>query len=63
MIYANRGCQDQPVRHTDLQHPQLIRNNQPIENVTSHKHLGLVLSNDGTWHYHIDLSHPKLGQE
>ena len=29
--------------------------NQPIENVTSHKHLGLVLSNDGTWHNHIEL--------
>ena len=42
-------------RRTDLQHPQLILNNQSIENVTSHKHLGLVLSNDGTWHNHIEL--------
>ena len=42
-------------RRTDLQHPQLILNNQPIENVISHKHLGLVLSNDGTWQNHIEL--------
>ena len=42
-------------RRTDLQHPQLILNNQSIENVTSHKHLGLVLSNDGTWHNHIEF--------
>ena len=33
----------------------LILNNQPIVNVTSHKHLGLVLSNNWTWHNHIEL--------
>ena len=42
-------------RRADLRHPQLILNNQPIENVTSHKHLGLVVSNDRTWHNHIEL--------
>ena len=42
-------------RRADLRQPQLILNNQPIENVTPYKHLGLVLSNDGTWHKHIEL--------
>ena len=29
-------------------------NDQPIKKVTSHKHLGIFFSNDGTWHEHID---------
>ena len=29
-------------------------NNEPIKEVTSHKHLGIFFSNDGTWHQHID---------
>ena len=29
-------------------------NNEPIKEVTSHKHLGLFLSNDGKWHEHIN---------
>lgn len=35
-------------------HPQLKMNNEPIKEVNSHKHLGIFLSNDGTWHEHID---------
>ena len=27
-------------------------NNEPIKEVTSHKHLGIFLSSDGTWHEH-----------
>ena len=42
-------------RRANLRHSQMILNNQPIENVTSHKHLSLVLSNDGIWHNHIEL--------
>ena len=34
-------------------HPQLLMNNEPINEVASHKHLGIFLSNDGTWHEHI----------
>ena len=29
-------------------------NDEPIKEVTSHKHLGIFFSNDGTWHQHID---------
>ena len=29
-------------------------NNQPISEVNSHKHLGLILSNDCTWHDHLE---------
>ena len=34
-------------------HPQLKMNNEPINEVARHKHLGIFLSNDGTWHEHI----------
>ena len=29
--------------------------NEPINEVASHKHLGIYLSNDGTWHEYITL--------
>ena len=29
-------------------------NDEPIKEVTSHKHLGIFFSNDETWHQHID---------
>ena len=35
-------------------HPPLKMNDIPIKEVTSHKHLGIFFSNDGTWHQHID---------
>ena len=35
-------------------HPQLLMNNEPIKEVFYHKHLGIFLSNDGTWHEHIN---------
>ena len=35
-------------------HPPLHMNQQAINEVTSHKHLGLVFSNDCTWHDHIE---------
>ena len=34
-------------------HPDLFMNNVPITNVSEHKHLGVVLSNNGKWHSHI----------
>ncbi|XP_053380636.1 uncharacterized protein LOC128548935 [Mercenaria mercenaria] len=34
-------------------HPPLLMNNQQISTVTSHKHLGVYLSEDGSWHNHI----------
>ena len=35
-------------------HPPLHMNQQAINEVTSQKHLGLVFSNDCTWHDHIE---------
>ena len=35
-------------------HPPLYFNNVPIKNVTTHKHLGLTFSNDGSWITHIN---------
>ena len=35
-------------------HPPLKMNDQPIKEVTSHKHLDIFFSNEGTWHEHID---------
>ena len=29
-------------------------NDKPIKEVTTHKHLVIFFSNDGTWHQHID---------
>ena len=35
-------------------HPPVCMNNQPIAEVTSHKHLGLVFCSDCTWHDHFE---------
>ena len=35
-------------------HPTLYMNNQPLQSVNAHKHLGLIISNNGSWHDHID---------
>ena len=35
-------------------HPPLYMQNVQIQEVSSHKHLGLYLSNDCSWHQHID---------
>ena len=35
-------------------HPPLVMNQKQIEEVNSHKHLGVVLSDDCTWHDHLD---------
>ena len=35
-------------------HPPLYFNNIPIKNVTTHKHLGLNFSNNGSWTTHIN---------
>ena len=43
-------------------HPPLIMNNVYINEVTHHKHLGIFLSNDGTWHEHINYITSKAWQ-
>ena len=35
-------------------HPPLTMAQLNVTEVTSHKHLGLILSDDGSWHEHID---------
>ena len=35
-------------------HPTLELNNHAIQEVTSHKHLGIIFSDNGTWNTHID---------
>ena len=35
-------------------HPPVYMSEQPITEVSSHKHLGLVFQQDCTWHEHID---------
>ena len=35
-------------------HPPLSMNQELINEVTSHKHLGLIFSNDCSWHEHFD---------
>ena len=35
-------------------HPNLVMDQQSIQEVNSHRHLGLVLSNDCTWHDHLE---------
>ena len=35
-------------------HPPLYMLNEQIKEVHNHKHLGIYLSNDGTWHTHIN---------
>ena len=35
-------------------HHNVVMDQQPIQEVTSHKHLGLVLSGDCSWHDHLE---------
>ena len=42
-------------------HSPLLMNNEPIKEVSSNKHLGIFLSNDGKWHEHINISLQKHG--
>ena len=42
-------------KHGRPYHPPICINSQPISEVTSHKHLGIILSNDCTWHAHFEL--------
>ena len=44
-------------------HPPLIMNAVHINEVQHHKHLGVILSNDGTWHEHINLITSKAWQK
>lgn len=46
-IIISRKCESQL-------HPPLYMNHVEIQTVTSHKHLGLIFSQDGSWISHID---------
>ena len=44
-------------------HPPLLMEIQQITETDSHKHLGIYLSSDCTWHKHIDLLKRRPGKE
>ena len=44
-------------------HPPFIMNAVHINEVQHHKNLGVILSNDGTWHEHIHLITSKAWQK
>ncbi|MES9883011.1 MAG: reverse transcriptase family protein [Sedimenticola sp.] len=41
-------------KRNQLLHPPIVMNNVLVTDVNSHKHLGLYLNKEGTWHQHID---------
>ena len=43
-------------------HPPLIMNNETLNNVESHKHLGITFESSGSWHKHIQLITSKVWQ-
>lgn len=43
-------------------HPPLEMNNEILREVTTHKHLGVVFSSDGSWHEHINYIASKAWQ-
>ena len=47
-------CMLVSLRKNSLNHPALLFNNNELTNVKTHKHLGLVLSDDLKWDNHID---------
>ena len=40
-------------------HPNVVMDQKPIQEVNSHIHLGLVLSSDCTWHDHLEYINSK----
>ena len=40
-------------------HPNVVMDQQPIQEVNSHKHLGLILSSDCTWYAHLEYINSK----
>ena len=47
---------------TKPDHPTLTMLNEDITEVEMHKHLGVILSGDGSWHHHIDFIKAKAWQ-
>ena len=42
-------------KHNKPYHPPFLLNQTQIAQVNSHKHLGIIFSNDCTWHEHLVL--------
>ena len=42
-------------KHNKPYHPPVLLNQTQIAEVNSHKHLGITISNDCTWHEHLEL--------
>jgi hypothetical protein len=49
-------------KHKKIHHPTLTMSNKDILEVKVHKHLGVHISNDGTWHHHIEYIKNKAWQ-
>ena len=43
-------------------HPLIVFKKQPINQVDTHKHLGLIFASDGSWHNHIEYIMSKAWQ-
>lgn len=41
-------------------HPPLKMNNSELQKVDNHKHLGVIFSNNGFWHDHVDYIVKKI---
>ncbi len=44
-------------------HPPLVFSQDPVNTVSTHTHLGLILSNTGDWHPHVDSILKKAWQK
>ena len=49
-------------KNIKLAHPHLKINSENIKEVSHHKHLGIFLSSDGSWHRHIEYILTKAWQ-
>ena len=47
-------------KHNKPYHPPVLFNQTQIAEVNSHKHLGIIFSNDCTWHEHLELLQSKV---
>ena len=52
--YADESRTTLISRKTNTVHPPVLMQDQQIKEVESHKHLGVILSNDCSWQKHID---------
>ena len=49
-------------KHNRPRHPEITMNQQPIAEVNSHKHLGITLNGECSWHEHLSELKSKAWQ-